>query len=135
MIFLNLTLIIIITSVCVLLVKHLLRKSLRIEKEKRNFFSYNHINATHRKVDWGLRIVSLLIYLGMIFYVSNEEFNLYILLAALFTFYTSEYLVRAYFEWKHTDNPKQSILTLSEMTIITIAVVTVIQFDLLPLGA
>ncbi len=34
-----------------------------------------------------------------------------------------DYAVRAYFEWKHTDQPKQAILTLSEMTLFSVAIV------------
>ncbi|MGB6407864.1 MAG: DUF4181 domain-containing protein, partial [Planococcus donghaensis] len=43
------------------LVNWILRKSFNIEKEKKVWFSYNHVNNLHKKIDWGLRIVTMLI--------------------------------------------------------------------------
>ena len=42
-----------------------------------------------------------------------------------------DYLVRAFFEWKYTQYPKQSILTLTEMFLILIAIIIVIELKLL----
>jgi uncharacterized membrane protein HdeD (DUF308 family) len=123
-------LIVLVAMACGMFIKYFLRTTFHIEKEKRKFFSYNHINATHRKIDWGLRIGSLLVYWAMLFYLLNEEFHLYFILGALFFFTSLDYLVRAYFEWKHTENPRQSILTISELAVILIAGIVVIQFNL-----
>ncbi|WP_241504140.1 DUF4181 domain-containing protein [Cytobacillus horneckiae] len=39
--------------------------------------------------------------------------------------------MRALFEWKYSQNPKQSILTISEMLILITVIAIVIRLDLL----
>ncbi|WP_407697194.1 DUF4181 domain-containing protein [Schinkia azotoformans] len=38
--------------------------------------------------------------------------------------------MQAYFEWRYSDNPKQSILTIAEMLLWLIALIVIIQLDL-----
>ncbi|MGB3261455.1 MAG: DUF4181 domain-containing protein [Paenisporosarcina sp.] len=42
-----------------------------------------------------------------------------------------DYIVKAFFEWKYTQYPKQSILTLTEMFLILIAILIVFELKLL----
>ncbi|WP_231391043.1 DUF4181 domain-containing protein [Paenisporosarcina sp. HGH0030] len=56
---------------------------------------------------------------------------IYLVLIAVIVFMVLDYLVRAFFEWKYTQYPKQSILTLTEMFLILIAIIIVIEFKLL----
>lgn len=131
MFWLRFALIVLIVIVLISVVKFFLRKILNIEKEKRGIFSYNHINKLHRKIDWGLRITSM-ITLFILFYLSSyQDASIYLLVFALVVFNLFDYVVRAFFELKYTQNPKQSILTISEMFLLIIAIITVIQFDLL----
>lgn len=114
------------------LLKALLRKLLKIEKVKKEFFSYNHINELHRKIDKGLRIVSAIslitLYTVLLFYY--EDF-IYLFFFAIMAFTILDYMITAFFEWKYTLYPKQSILTLTEMLVIIAAVIIVVQFNLL----
>ncbi|WP_233192884.1 DUF4181 domain-containing protein [Sporosarcina sp. P29] len=114
------------------LLKAILRKLLKIEKVKKEFFSYNHINELHRKIDKGLRIFSTIslitLYTVLLFYYEDL---IYLFFFAVLAFAILEFMITAFFEWKYTLYPKQSILTLTEMLVIIAAVIIVVQFNLL----
>jgi len=110
-------------------VKLILRKVLKIEKEKKPFFSYNHINDLHRKIDWGIRIISVITIITTNMLVVAENYPNYFLLIPIFLIIGLDYPVRAFFERKYSKNPKQYILTLSEGVLIFLALVIVIQFN------
>ena len=61
MFWLNIFFIVIIVASIMYLSKWFLRKLYNIEKIKKKFFSYNHINKWHARIDWGLRLVILII--------------------------------------------------------------------------
>jgi predicted PurR-regulated permease PerM len=56
---------------------------------------------------------------------------IYLFLFAVVAFMVLDYLVRAFFEWKYTQYPKQAILTLTEMGLILLAIIIVVEFKLL----
>ncbi|PIC77628.1 hypothetical protein CSV74_05980 [Sporosarcina sp. P19] len=116
------------------LLKVLLRKLLKIEKVKKEFFSYNHINELHRKIDKSLRVFSTIslitLYSVLLFYY--EDF-IYLFIFAIMAFTILDYIISAFFEWKYTLYPKQSILTITEMLVIVVATIIVVQFNLLGL--
>ena len=121
-------LIVILVFVCIFIAKLLLRKLFKIEKVKKEFFSNNYINELHRKVDKGLRLssaVTMILLLSLMWF-EFEEFN-YLFLIAVILFTMLDYLVRAFFEWRYTQYPKQSILTLTEMSLILIAIIIAFQ--------
>jgi len=128
----KLGLIVIIVFIVISLVKLLLRKLLNVEKVKKEFFSYNHINELHRKIDRGLRTFSVisLILLSFVVLFYFEDL-LYLILLAPIVLMVMDYIIKAYFEWKYTQYPKQSILTLTEMILILIAIIIVIELKLL----
>ncbi|ARJ37703.1 hypothetical protein SporoP8_01675 [Sporosarcina ureae] len=132
MFWLKLGLILVFVFALISLVKFLLRRLLKIEKVKKKFFSYNHINESHRKIDKFLRIFSTIslitLYSMLLFY--REEL-LYLFFFAMVGFAILDYLIRAFFEWKYTHDPKQSILTVTEMLIIVATIIIVVQFNLL----
>lgn len=68
--------------------------------------------------------------LVIIYLVIFKEFSvtLYLILLVLLTM--ADFLVRATFEWKYSQNPKQAIITISEMTLIILALIVVFQFDI-----
>lgn len=111
-------------------VNFFLRKVFKIEKEKKSVFSYNHINDLHKKVDWSIRIGSMIVSLVIIYLVIFKEFPVTLYLILIVLLITADFLVRAIFEWKYSQNPKQAILTISEMTLIIIAFIAVFQFDI-----
>lgn len=114
--------------ILIAIVKWVLRKIFNIEKEKKKLFSYNHINALHKKVDWGIRISSSIILILLVFYsIELQEFPTILSLNILVVFTIIDFATKAFFEWKYSDNPKHSILTISEMIIWVITIIIVIQ--------
>jgi hypothetical protein len=111
--------------------KSILRKIFYIKKVKRKLFSYNHINHTHRIVDWMVRIAAVIFYLIFMYRLYFHDFSVNLLLLIMTLILTSESFVRAYFEWKHTADPRQSILSLGEGVILILIVLGIIQFDVL----
>ena len=109
-------------------VKLILRKVLKIEKEKNSFFSYNHLNDLHRKIDWGIRISSVITIITTNILVVFENYPNYFLLLPIFLI-GLDYPVRAFFERKYAKNPKQYMLTLSEGVLMLLAIVIFIQFN------
>lgn len=115
----------------IFLVKVLLRKIFHIEKGKKEFFSYNHVNSLHRKVDWAIRIVTMVVYITFIYGVVYERYSVELLLSAMLAILILQYSVQAFFEWRYSDHPKEAILTISETIIFALAIGAVIWFDLL----
>lgn len=113
------------------LIKLLLRKIFHIEKTKKEFFSYNHINSLHRKMDWVVRIVSMIVYLIFFYRFIYEDTSLNLLLGLMLILFIVQMAVQAFFEWHCSDNPKEAILTASEMTIFAIVIGATIWFDLM----
>ncbi|WP_033543576.1 DUF4181 domain-containing protein [Planococcus sp. CAU13] len=108
-----------------------LRKVFKIEKEKKSIFSYNHINDLHKKVDRFVRIGFMLLSIIIMYLVIFKEFPVTLYLILLIFLTMADYLVRAIFEWKYSQNPKQAILTISEMSLFVIALIIIFHFDLL----
>ncbi|MBT2692089.1 DUF4181 domain-containing protein [Bacillus sp. ISL-55] len=111
--------------------KFVLRKVFNIKKVKKKIFSYNHINRTHRIVDWMVRITAATFYLIFMYRVYFHDFSVNLLLFIMTLIISSESFVRAFFEWKYTADPKQSILSLGEGVILILIVLGIIQFDVL----
>jgi len=118
-----------ILIVLISVVKLFLRKIFNIEKEKKNIFSYNHINELHKKIDWAIRIISMIIFIIIAYLLIYQDLSIKIILIAWVVSTGMDYAVRAFFEWKYSGNPKQSILTISEMFLLAIAIIIIIQFS------
>lgn len=123
---------VIIVFCLISIVKLLLRNLLKIDKVKKEFFSFNYINELHRKIDKGLRTLSAitLITLTYVLLFYYEDL-IYLILIPVIVFMVLDYMVRAFFEWKYTQHSKQSILTLAEMCLILLAIIFVFEFQLL----
>lgn len=118
----------IITLILLLLIsgmKFFLRKAFKIEKEKKAFFSYNYINELHKKVDWCVRIGSMIVFIVVIYLVIFNGFPITLYLVFLVLLTIAEYTMRAIFEWKYSENPKQAILTFSEMSVLVTAFILI----------
>lgn len=113
----------------IFLIKALLRKIFHIEKGKKEFFSYNHVNSLHRKIDWGIRIASMITYITFFYQVIYEEAPLNLLLSVMLILLVLQMAVQAFFEWRYSENPKEAILTASEMAILTAVIGAAIWFD------
>ena len=102
------------TAVVIFIVNAILRKLLGVKRK--SLFSYNHINETHRKIDWGIRLFMLSgILLSAIF--AFESFHFYMLLIFLI-FGAVQEIVRAAIEKKHAENPKDYLFTLIQLPIL-----------------
>ena len=133
MIWLNFILIVLVTFTLIAAVRIILRKSFNIEKVKRNFFSYNHINNLHKKLDWMIRITTAIVLIVCLYLIVFGDFSINLFLIALIITSGIEYAISAFFEWRHSENPKESIITISEMFIVIFVLFVIIQFDLLAL--
>ncbi|WP_268238253.1 DUF4181 domain-containing protein [Psychrobacillus lasiicapitis] len=117
-----------------LIVKFLLRRLMKIEKENKPFFSYNHINALHRKIDWFIRITSAIALIVINCLIILESYSINLLLIATFFFILLDYAVRALFECKYSQNPKQYILTISEGILFLTAIIIMFDYLLIKLS-
>lgn len=131
MIWLNFALIVLIAFALITVAKLFLRKVFNIEKVKREFFSYNHINDLHKKIDSTIRITSTIVLIIVLYWVISRDYSVNIFLITLIITSGIDYMVRAFFEWRYTRIPKQAILTISEMFILVLVLILIIQFDLL----
>lgn len=107
--------------------KFVLKKWLKVEPRKKEFFSSNHLNGTHRKADWFVRGASMITGIAAIYLVIVEEYPITYLVVWGIFFVIVDYSVRAYFEWKASEYPKHSIFTLSEMVVWLGAIALLIQ--------
>lgn len=108
-----------------------LRKWLKVEKKK--FFSYNHINDKHKKMDWTIRIsflVILLIGAGINFERDPLEWLWYLepwfLLTLLIV--TTE-TAQAFMEWKYAENRKAYLVTIFHLAFVLFLLFIVIKTD------
>ncbi|MCM3122778.1 DUF4181 domain-containing protein [Mesobacillus sp. AQ2] len=113
------------------LMKFLLRKAFNIPKIKRKVFSYNHINKTHRNAEWILRITTVITYLILFFKLMYRDVSVNLFLLVLTLLITGQNFLRAYFEWKASDHPKEAILSIAEGLVLIGIVLLVIQFEVL----
>ena len=116
------------------IVKLLLRKLMKIEKEKKSFFSYNHINELHRKIDWVIRITSTIVLIVINSLIIIEDYSINLLIITSFFYIVLDYAVRAFFECKYSKNPKQYILTISEGVLFLIAYIIMFDYLLIKLS-
>jgi Domain of unknown function (DUF4181) len=125
------SLIVIVVFALISIVKLILRRIFNIEKVKKDLFSYNHINALHGKIDKWIRITTAVTLIGFSWVLVYNKGIIYLYLFVVVFFLVLDYGVRAFFEWKHSEYPKQAILTLAEMLIMAAAILTVVQVGLI----
>jgi hypothetical protein len=121
----------IVIIVIIAAAKFILRKVFNINKVKKKAFAYNHINSTHRKVDWAVRLTALTVYLILMNQLFYHDFSVNLFILVMTLLFTSENFVRAFFEWRFSADPKQAILSLAEGVILITIVLGVIQFNVL----
>ena len=131
MIWLKLIFIFLITFALIIGVKHFLRKAFHIEKEKKGFFTYNHINDLYKKINLIISIISAIVLFIVLNGIIFRDYSINVFLFVLIITTGIDYTVRVFFEWRYTQNPKQSLLTISEMFIVILVLMVILQFDLL----
>ena len=113
------------------LMKYFLRKVLHIPRVKRKAFSYNHINKTHRNFEWIIRVSTVIAYVYLSFQLMYEDFSVNLFLLIMTLLFTAQNFLRAYFEWKASEQPKESILSIAEGVMLLGIVLLLIQFDVI----
>lgn len=107
--------------------KFALRKWLKVKPRKMELFSSIYLNETHRKVDRFVRGITLIAGVAVVYFVILKENSItYMVIFGVF-FVIMDYSVRAYFEWKASEQPKHAIFTLSEMVVWLGAITLLIQ--------
>lgn len=105
-----------ILSLLLFVFNSLMRKYLKVEKRKA--FSYNHINEKHKKIDLVIKISYIIMVLITLFYQSRNingvswYFELWFV---ILMFLTISEMVRAFMEWKYSENRKEYIFTISQL--------------------
>lgn len=106
-----------------------MRKLLKVESKK--WFSYNHINDLHKKIDWGIRITFTIIFLVSTYYTIYMEptknvwyFEVWFVFVIFFLISES---VRAFMEWKYVTNRNAYILTIFEMVFIIVLLISLVK--------
>jgi len=112
---------------------YMMSKLLRVERKKWFWFSYNHINDVHKKVDWVFRIafaIIIIVSAGYNIYQEPSEPVWY--LETWFLLIISIVLsesVRAYMEWKYEENRNAYLLTIFETAFILLLYISVLKTD------
>ena len=91
------------------------RKLLGVERRK--WFSYNHVNERHKKVDWTVRIIFLiLIFISTYYTFANEETVWYFeSWFVIMIFLMASETLRAIMEWKYAEKKKAAAATILVM--------------------
>ncbi|SMB86111.1 protein of unknown function [Desulfonispora thiosulfatigenes DSM 11270] len=93
-----------------------MRRYLKVEKRK--FFTYNHVNEKHKKIDSTIRISFLIIlFILYIYLVSGPDKIIWYLQPGVlgFIFLGISEIVRAVMEWKYAVNRNAYIFTISQL--------------------
>ncbi|MHA6261369.1 DUF4181 domain-containing protein [Sporosarcina sp. CAU 1771] len=86
----------------------------RMGARKKKWFSYNHVNKLHKKVDWTLRIVFMISFITFAILFNIHPFSTYIMIGL---FVLTQIGVQAYIEWRFSDNRKDFQVTLIQLTL------------------
>lgn len=109
-----------------------IRKLLGVERKK--WFSYNHVNKMHKKLDWGVRIFFLIFLLVTNLYtITNNLIGTYWFVEPWFIVFiliTVSESLRAFMEWKYVENKRDFIATIAELLFAICVILVVIKTDL-----
>ncbi|WP_368505177.1 DUF4181 domain-containing protein [Alkalihalophilus sp. As8PL] len=115
----------------VVLFNTIMRKWLRVEKKK--FFSYNHINEKHKKIDWTIRITTIIaIFIGYVISIMRGSTEMIWALQPWFillVFIVVSEMVRAIMERKYAENPNDYKFTISQIIFFLILFFTLYKTD------
>lgn len=117
-----------LTIVLLLLVSFnaLMRKLLKVEKK--NFFSYDHVNEEHSKIDWTIRIIFIVILLLRYFVdTTGDPMDSIWFLEPwyiMMVFIVVTEVARATKEYKYAENRNAYKLTISQLVFIVVIFLT-----------
>ncbi|MCA1321063.1 DUF4181 domain-containing protein [Bacillus tianshenii] len=134
-IWLRLILVLCIFGVVLFFFNFMIRKLLKVERKK--FFSYNHINSTHKKIDWTIRILIIVcMFVGLSINVQNDFSEGYWFLETyflLFLFIVLSEIVTAFMEWKYAENKNAYLFTIFQLLFIVAFLLLMFASDFLGL--
>lgn len=82
--------------------------------DKKKWFSYNHINKLHKRIDWTLRIVAILSMIASVILFHNQL----ILVSIILTFLVvSQISTQAFIEWKFSENRRNFQVSLIQLSL------------------
>ncbi|MGE7674388.1 DUF4181 domain-containing protein [Lysinibacillus sp. NPDC094403] len=95
----------------------IIRKLLGVERKK--WFSYNHINERHKKLDWSVRIIfTSLLLISSYYTIYNDTIGIpwfFKTWFILIVFLVTSEMLRAFMEWKYADNKRDFLATIAEL--------------------
>lgn len=115
-------------ALLLIIFNYTVRKLLGVGRKKP--FSYHHMNQRHKKLDWSVRIVFIIIVVFI--HLSRENntevdnpwyFQIWFITVI---FLTVSELLRAFMEWKYAENRKVFLATILELLlVISIIILTI----------
>ncbi|WP_026675284.1 DUF4181 domain-containing protein [Alkalihalobacterium bogoriense] len=127
----NLLLLLSVVFVLWFLFNILIRKWLQVERKK--FFSYNHVNEKHKKIDWTIRIITSVVFMvGFFITYMWEPADISWFIQPWFIlviFIIVSELVTAVMERKYAENPNAYKFTVSQVIFLLIVLFTLYITD------
>ncbi|MBD1383582.1 DUF4181 domain-containing protein [Bacillus sp. IB182487] len=100
-----------------------MRKLLKVEKKK--FFSYNYLNDKHKKIDWTIRLIFIvLLFIGNFINVTRDPLESIWFLEThvlLFVFIIASETTRAIMEKRFAENKNDYIFTTLQLVFMSIS--------------
>lgn len=125
---LKLVFLIVILSLLFFIFNSVMRRWLKVEK--RNFFSHNHVNDKHKKIDWTIRITFIaFMIVGSIINVTRGYTERILFLEPWYLLLSLTIVseaVRACMELRYADNKNAYIFTLSQLVFGMIVVISIL---------
>lgn len=119
---------IVILSLLFVIFNSVMRRWLKVEKKK--FFSHNHVNEKHKKIDWAIRITFIaFMILGSFINVTRDYTERIWFLEPWYLLFGLTILseaFRACMEWRYADNKNAYIFTLSQLVFGMIVVISIL---------
>ena len=103
----------------VFLFDEMMRRVLKVEKQKR-YFSYNYVNAKHKKMDWIIRSTGIIVLVvwyvvDLVLRLTTNVTGFFQAWLIIFLFLFVSETTRAIMERKYADHPNDYKLTISVM--------------------
>lgn len=107
----------------------IIRRLLRVEKEK--LFSYNHINAQHKRWNWMIRIGFMIVLIPLVmvssYYDESRGFWQYAPLIGTMVLIVLSEGLKAYMQWRHAENRNDYVYTILQIIFAVCLFLTVIM--------
>jgi len=126
MIWINLMLFIVIMFLLIYVNHLVLRHFFKIQNENKSYIVHN----THRKIEKYITSISVLYLLIALYFIMFQNYSRNIFFIGLIVYVLFTESVKAYFVWKDSSQPKYSILVITDMLIVVIALILVSKYEI-----